>query len=46
MAADAVASKDKSLVHIAGADHYYAERPDLLPKATAAVGAWPDARGF
>ena len=43
---DAVASKDKSLVHIEGADHYYAERPDLLPKAVAAVGGWLDERGF
>ncbi|MBS0489184.1 MAG: alpha/beta fold hydrolase [Proteobacteria bacterium] len=43
---DAVASADKSLVHIEGADHYYAERPDLLPRATAAIGEWLDARGF
>ena len=43
---DAVGSADKSLVHIEGADHYYAERPDLLPRATAAIGEWLDARGF
>lgn len=43
---DAVASKDKSMVQIEGADHYYAERPDLLPKATTAIGEWLDARGF
>lgn len=43
---DAAASADKSLVHIDGADHYYAERPDLLPRATAAIGEWLDARGF
>lgn len=43
---DATASADKSLVHIEGADHYYAERPDLLPRATAAIGEWLDARGF
>ncbi|CAN7507381.1 alpha/beta fold hydrolase [Phenylobacterium sp. LjRoot164] len=43
---DATASADKSLVHIDGADHYYAERPDLLPRATAAIGEWLDARGF
>ena len=43
---DAVGSADKSLVHIEGADHYYAERPDLLPKAVAAVGGWLDERGF
>ncbi|MFC3071068.1 alpha/beta hydrolase family protein [Phenylobacterium soli] len=43
---DAVGSKDKSIVQIEGADHYYADRPDLLPKATTAVGDWLDARGF
>jgi pimeloyl-ACP methyl ester carboxylesterase len=43
---DATASRDKSTVHIQNADHYYAERPDLLPQATAAVGEWLDARGF
>jgi len=43
---DAVASVDKELVQIAGADHYYIERPDLLPTAVAAVGAWLDQRGF
>ena len=43
---DAVASKDKSIVQIEGADHYYIEKPELLPKAVAAVGSWLDARGF
>ena len=43
---NATASADKSLVHIEGADHYYAERPDLLPRATTAIGEWLDARGF
>ena len=42
----AVASKDKSMVEIKDADHYYIERRDLLPKATAAVTEWLDARGF
>ena len=37
---DAVASSDKTYVEIAGADHYYIERPDLLPTATAAIGSW------
>ncbi|MDP1630604.1 MAG: alpha/beta hydrolase [Caulobacter sp.] len=41
----AVASADKTYVDIAGADHYYIERPDLLPKAVAAVGGWLDAHG-
>ncbi|KAB7742148.1 alpha/beta fold hydrolase [Parvibaculum sedimenti] len=43
---DAVASKDKSIVQIEGADHYYIEKPELLPKAVAAVSAWLDAHGF
>ena len=43
---EAVASRDKSIVQIEGADHYYIEKPELLPKAVAAVGAWLDARGF
>jgi len=42
----AVASKDKSLVEIEGADHYYVERRDLLPKAVATVSGWMDERGF
>jgi pimeloyl-ACP methyl ester carboxylesterase len=43
---DALGSKDKSIVHIEQADHYYVERRDLLPKAVAAVGGWLDERGF
>ncbi len=43
---DAVASKDKELVQIEGADHYYVERRDLLPKAVETVEAWLSARGF
>lgn len=43
---DAVASTDKAFVNIEGADHYYTDRPDLLPKATAAVSEWLDARNF
>jgi pimeloyl-ACP methyl ester carboxylesterase len=42
----ALASKDKEIVQIKGADHYYVERRDLLPQAVNAVGAWLDARGF
>jgi hypothetical protein len=33
-------------VQIEGADHYYIERPDLLPTAVGAVGGWLDRRGF
>jgi len=43
---DAVASQDKTLVHIEGADHYYVDRRDLLPKACRAVITWLEARGF
>jgi alpha-beta hydrolase superfamily lysophospholipase len=43
---DAVASKDKAIVQIEGADHYYTSRRDLLPKAAAEIGAWLDARSF
>jgi len=43
---DAVASQDKTLVHIEGADHYYVDRRDLLPKACTAVITWLEARGF
>ncbi|MDP3856113.1 S9 family peptidase [Phenylobacterium sp.] len=42
----ALASSDKTYVDIQDADHYYMERPDLLPQATAAVTGWLDARGF
>ena len=43
---DAVGSKDKAMVRIKDADHYYVERRDLLPKAVEAVGGWLDERGF
>lgn len=43
---DAVASADKVHVDIAGADHYYVERPDLLPAAVSAIGGWLAERGF
>ncbi|WP_309643728.1 alpha/beta hydrolase [Phenylobacterium sp.] len=42
----ALASADKTYVDIQDADHYYMERPDLLPQASAAVTDWLDARGF
>lgn len=42
----AVGSTDKSFVEIKGADHYYTERPDLLPQAVKAVSDWLGARGF
>lgn len=43
---DAVASTDKAIVQIDGADHYYIERPDLLPTAVAAVAGWLDRHAF
>lgn len=43
---EALGSADKTLVHIKDADHYYAERKDLLPTAVATVGGWLDERGF
>jgi pimeloyl-ACP methyl ester carboxylesterase len=43
---EAVASADKEIVQIAGADHYYIERPDLLPAAVGAVGGWLDEHGL
>jgi pimeloyl-ACP methyl ester carboxylesterase len=43
---DAVASADKQMVQIDGADHYYIERPDLLPKALGAITPWLADRGL
>jgi len=43
---EAVASPDKAYVDIKDADHYYIERPDLLPRAVAAVSGWLDQHGF
>ncbi|MBM4245541.1 MAG: alpha/beta fold hydrolase [Deltaproteobacteria bacterium] len=43
---DAVASADKEIVQVDGADHYYIERPDLLPTAVATVGGWIARHGF
>lgn len=43
---EALGSKDKTYVDIEGADHYYMERPDLLPTAVKTVTDWLDARGF
>jgi pimeloyl-ACP methyl ester carboxylesterase len=43
---DATGSKDKTLVQIQGADHYYTSRRDLLPTAVSTLGAWLDERGF
>ena len=43
---DALGSKDKAIVQIKDADHYYISRRDLLPTATAAVTGWMDARRF
>jgi pimeloyl-ACP methyl ester carboxylesterase len=37
---DAVGQTDKEYVDIAGADHYYIERPDLLPQAVGTCSDW------
>ena len=37
---DAVGHDDKEYRDIAGADHYYIERPDLLPEAVQTVSDW------
>ena len=42
---DAVASPDKQHVDVKGADHYYIERPDLLPVAVKAIASWLSERG-
>lgn len=43
---EAVASKDKSLVQIDKADHYYMDRKELLPQAVQTVCDWLEARGL
>lgn len=42
----AVASKDKQYVDVKGADHYYIERPELLPVAVKAVSGWLSEYGW
>ncbi len=37
---DAVGHADKEYVDIVGADHYYIERPDLLPQAVGTCSDW------
>ena len=37
---DAVGHDDKEYRDIVGADHYYIERPDLLPEAVGVVSEW------
>jgi pimeloyl-ACP methyl ester carboxylesterase len=37
---DAVGHHDKEYRDVAGADHYYIERPDLLPEAMGIVSEW------
>lgn len=43
---DAVASTDKTFVEVKDADHYYIEKPELLPQAVEAVDGWLKAHGF
>lgn len=43
---EAVASKDKRLVQIDRADHYYMDRKELLPQAVQTVCDWLEARSL
>ncbi|MEM6652988.1 MAG: alpha/beta hydrolase, partial [Pseudomonadota bacterium] len=43
---DAVGHDDKEHHDIAGADHYYIERPDLLPEAVRICTDWMARKGF
>ena len=43
---DGVGHDDKELHHIADADHYYIERPDLLPAAVGICSDWMQRKGF
>ena len=43
---DAVGHADKEKYDIAGADHYYIERPDLLPEAVGLCSDWLSRKGF
>jgi len=42
----ALASADKQIHQVKGADHYYVERPDLLAEAVDVVTGWLAARGL
>jgi len=42
----ALASRDKSYADIKDADHYYIERPDLLPEACTTITNWLRDRSF
>ena len=43
---DAVGHEDKEHHDISGADHYYIERPDLLPEAVRICSDWMARKGF
>ena len=43
---EAIASEDKTHIDVKGADHYYVERPDLLPVAVSAITGWLSDRDF
>ncbi len=43
---DAVGHDNKQYHDIKGADHYYIERPDLLPEAVETCSAWIKAKGL
>lgn len=43
---EALGSSNKRFVEIKNADHYYIERPELLPQAVSAIENWLDDNGF
>ncbi len=43
---DAVGHDDKEYVDIAGADHYYIEKPELVGEAVGVVTSWLSKKGF
>ncbi len=43
---DAVSHDDKELHHVKGADHYYMQKPELIPEAVGLVQDWMSRKGF
>ena len=43
---DAIGHDDKEMHDVKGADHYYIERPDLLPEAVGHIDGWLRRKGF
>ncbi|MGB0618734.1 MAG: alpha/beta hydrolase [Myxococcota bacterium] len=43
---DAVSHDDKELHHVKGADHYYMQKPELIPEAVGLIQDWMARKGF